>query len=114
MTVHLDSFTANSATLQTPPEELVPSRYALRLGDIDVMVISDGVLPLPTQTMSTNADPADREQPERLLPQRRVCPPARRHRVDDQRPRIPPGDEKDRAPVQEVPCPRRGQCGQGR
>jgi len=61
MTLHLDSFTANRAvTLQTASEELVPSRYALRLGDIDVMVISDGVLPLPTQTMSTNADPADR------------------------------------------------------
>jgi glyoxylase-like metal-dependent hydrolase (beta-lactamase superfamily II) len=61
MTLHLDSFTANRAVaLQTQSEELVPSRYALRLGDIDVMVISDGVLPLPTQTMSTNADPADR------------------------------------------------------
>jgi glyoxylase-like metal-dependent hydrolase (beta-lactamase superfamily II) len=41
-------------------EELVPSRYALRVGDIDVLVISDGVLPLPTETMSTNADPANR------------------------------------------------------
>ncbi|CAI8905298.1 Zn-dependent hydrolase, glyoxylase [Pseudomonas sp. IT-347P] len=41
-------------------EELVPSRYALRIGDIDVMVVSDGVLPLPTQTMSTNVDPAAR------------------------------------------------------
>jgi glyoxylase-like metal-dependent hydrolase (beta-lactamase superfamily II) len=60
MTMHLDSFTAHNATLQTPTEELVPSRYALRLGNIDVMVISDGVLPLPTQTMSTNADPAER------------------------------------------------------
>lgn len=60
MTMHLESFTAHNATLQTPTEELVPSRYALRLGNIDVMVISDGVLPLPTQTMSTNADPAER------------------------------------------------------
>jgi glyoxylase-like metal-dependent hydrolase (beta-lactamase superfamily II) len=40
------------------PDELVPSRYALRVGDIDVLVISDGVLPLPTKTMATNADPA--------------------------------------------------------
>ncbi|VVM38668.1 hypothetical protein PS645_00155 [Pseudomonas fluorescens] len=39
-------------------EELVPSRYALNIGDIDVLVISDGVLPLPTATMSTNVDPA--------------------------------------------------------
>lgn len=41
-------------------EELVSSRYALKVGDIDVMVVSDGVLPLPTQTMSTNADPIAR------------------------------------------------------
>ena len=41
-------------------EELVPSRYALRVGEIDVLVISDGVLPLPTETMSTNVDPAVR------------------------------------------------------
>lgn len=41
-------------------EELVSSRYALRVGEIDVLVISDGVLPLPTSTMSTNVDPADR------------------------------------------------------
>lgn len=41
-------------------EELVSSRYALKVGEIDVMVVSDGVLPLPTQTMSTNADPAAR------------------------------------------------------
>lgn len=41
-------------------EELVPSRYALQVGDLDVLVISDGVLPLPTETMSTNVDPTDR------------------------------------------------------
>ncbi|SCX96751.1 MULTISPECIES: MBL fold metallo-hydrolase [unclassified Pseudomonas] len=41
-------------------EELVPSRYALKIGEIDVLVVSDGVLPLPTATMSTNADPAAR------------------------------------------------------
>ena len=29
------------------PDELVPSRYALRVGEIDVLVVSDGVLPLP-------------------------------------------------------------------
>src|SRR5499426_2539909 len=39
--------------------ELVPSRYALRVGDIDVLVISDGVLPLPAATLATNADPAE-------------------------------------------------------
>ncbi len=41
------------------PEELVPSRYALRVGEIDVLVISDGVLPLPAKTLATNAAPAD-------------------------------------------------------
>jgi glyoxylase-like metal-dependent hydrolase (beta-lactamase superfamily II) len=37
---------------------LVPSRYALRVGGIDVLVISDGVLRLPTATLATNVDPA--------------------------------------------------------
>src|SRR5215831_5900888 len=41
------------------PDELVPSRYPLRVGEIDVLVISDGVLPLPAATLATNADPAD-------------------------------------------------------
>ena len=45
---------------ETGTEELVPSRYALRIGEIDVLVVSDGVLPLPTETMSTNADPTAR------------------------------------------------------
>ena len=42
------------------PEELVPSRYALKVGDIDVLVVSDGVLPLPTAMLGHNADPAIR------------------------------------------------------
>jgi len=42
------------------PDELVPSRYAVRVGDIDVLVVSDGVLPLPTKMLAHNADPADR------------------------------------------------------
>jgi glyoxylase-like metal-dependent hydrolase (beta-lactamase superfamily II) len=41
------------------PGELVPSRYALRVGDIDVLVISDGVFPLSSATLATNANPAD-------------------------------------------------------
>src|SRR5258705_2595081 len=40
-------------------DELVPSRYALRVGDIDVLVISDGVLPITAPTLATNADSAD-------------------------------------------------------
>ena len=42
------------------PEELVPSRYAVRIGEIDVLVVSDGVLPLPTAMLGHNADPAVR------------------------------------------------------
>ena len=41
-------------------DELVPSRYALRIGKIDVLVVSDGVLPLPTTMLAYNADPAVR------------------------------------------------------
>jgi glyoxylase-like metal-dependent hydrolase (beta-lactamase superfamily II) len=39
---------------------LVPSRYAVRIGDIDVLVVSDGVLPLPTKMLGHNADAATR------------------------------------------------------
>jgi glyoxylase-like metal-dependent hydrolase (beta-lactamase superfamily II) len=41
-------------------DELVPSRYALQVGEIDVLVVSDGVLPLPTAMLAHNADPAVR------------------------------------------------------
>jgi glyoxylase-like metal-dependent hydrolase (beta-lactamase superfamily II) len=41
-------------------DELVPSRYALRVGELDVLVVSDGVLPLPTAMLAHNADPAVR------------------------------------------------------
>src|SRR4051812_8137150 len=40
------------------PDELVPSRYALRVGGIDVLVVSDGVIAPPGATMATNAAPA--------------------------------------------------------
>ncbi|HWK69839.1 MBL fold metallo-hydrolase [Pollutimonas sp. M17] len=40
--------------------DLVPSRYAVQIGNIDVLVISDGVLPLPTAMLGHNADPVDR------------------------------------------------------
>jgi glyoxylase-like metal-dependent hydrolase (beta-lactamase superfamily II) len=42
--------------------ELVPSRYAVRVGDVDVVLISDGILPLPTTTMSTNVSQSDRNE----------------------------------------------------
>jgi len=37
-------------------EELVPSRYAVRIGEIEVLVISDGVLPLPTKMLGHNVE----------------------------------------------------------
>ena len=43
-----------------PPEEPVPSRYVQRIGEIEVLVIRDGVLPLPTQMWAHTADPAAR------------------------------------------------------
>src|SRR5262249_1913450 len=40
--------TVNARYIHGRPEsELVPSRYALKVGAIDVMVVSDGVLSLP-------------------------------------------------------------------
>ena len=41
-------------------DDLVPSRYALRIGAIEVLVISDGVLPLPTKMLGHNVKPAVR------------------------------------------------------
>ena len=41
-------------------DELVPSRYALRVGDIDVLVVSDGVLTLPGAMLGHNVEPAVR------------------------------------------------------
>ncbi|WP_257193480.1 MULTISPECIES: MBL fold metallo-hydrolase [unclassified Bradyrhizobium] len=50
----------HNVSIASNPEELVPSRYAVRIGDIDVLVVSDGVLPLPTTMLAHNADPAVR------------------------------------------------------
>ena len=55
MNLHNTSYPVSSG-----PEELVPSRYALKIGDIDVLVVSDGVLPLPTTMLGHNVDPAVR------------------------------------------------------
>jgi glyoxylase-like metal-dependent hydrolase (beta-lactamase superfamily II) len=43
-----------------PEHELVPSRYVHRVGKIDVMVVSDGVLSLPGAMLGHNVDPAVR------------------------------------------------------
>src|SRR5258705_5583228 len=56
MSLSLDS---TSLPGRTGTDELVPSRYALQVGTIDVLVISDGVFPLPATTLATNANPAD-------------------------------------------------------
>ena len=56
-TVRLDGTTDSS---RTGRDELVPSRYALRVGEIEVMVVSDGVLTLPGEMLGHNADPAVR------------------------------------------------------
>lgn len=54
------SIVVNSDAGSAASSELVPSRYALRIGEIDVLVISDGVLPLPTAMLAHNADPTAR------------------------------------------------------
>ena len=56
MNLHDPSYTGNKV-----PDELVPSRYALRIGEIDVMVVSDGVLTLPGAMLAHNAEQAVRE-----------------------------------------------------
>ena len=42
------------------PDEPVPSRYALKVGEIEVLVVSDGVLPIPAPVIAHNVDPAVR------------------------------------------------------
>jgi len=49
-----------SHPVRSGPDELVPSRYALRVGEMDVLVVSDGVLSLPGAMLAHNADPAVR------------------------------------------------------
>src|SRR5262245_57231179 len=56
----MDTFTTKDS-IRPPRDELVPSRYALTVGDIDVLVISDGVLHLPTNVLVATADPAARQ-----------------------------------------------------
>lgn len=53
------------------PEELVPSRYAVQIGDIEVLIISDGVLPLPTKMLGHNVAATERATwlNEMFLPQ---------------------------------------------
>lgn len=58
---HSSLIVETSAASERPaPDELVPSRYAMKVGEIEVMVVSDGVLTLPSVTLAHNADPAVR------------------------------------------------------
>src|SRR5262245_61720179 len=41
-------------------DELVPSRYALRVGEIDALAVSDGVVSLPIRMLAHDTDPAVR------------------------------------------------------
>jgi glyoxylase-like metal-dependent hydrolase (beta-lactamase superfamily II) len=50
----------SSHAVGSRPDELVPSRYAVRVGEIDVLVVSDGVLTLPGAMVAYNAEPAVR------------------------------------------------------
>src|ERR1700755_2076221 len=55
MNLHMTSHPARPV-----PDELVPSRYALRIGEIDVLVVSSGILSLPTRMLAHDTDPAVR------------------------------------------------------
>ncbi len=59
-----------SKSIQSATNELVPSRYAVQIGDIEVLVISDGVLPLPNLMLGHNADATARAtwMQDRFLP----------------------------------------------
>ena len=46
--------------IKSGSNELVPSRYAVQVGEIEVLVISDGVLPIPSETIAYNVDAAVR------------------------------------------------------
>jgi glyoxylase-like metal-dependent hydrolase (beta-lactamase superfamily II) len=50
-----------NTSAQSGHDELVPSRYALKIGEIDVLVVSDGVLPLPTAMLAHNVDQSLRQ-----------------------------------------------------
>jgi glyoxylase-like metal-dependent hydrolase (beta-lactamase superfamily II) len=52
------SLDITSPTGRPHPEDMVPSRYVLRVGEIDVLIVSDGVLTIPTKVMAVNAKPA--------------------------------------------------------
>src|SRR5262245_22935084 len=56
----LSSSATRRSNTAVEPDEMVPSRYAQKVGAIDVLVISDGVLPIPARTIAHNIEPAVR------------------------------------------------------
>ena len=54
-------------------DELVPSRYALKVGEIDVLVVSDGVLSLPGPTLATTSTRPSGRPGWRTCSCRRTC-----------------------------------------
>jgi hypothetical protein len=71
MIMSAQSSLATRRSTTAEPDELVPSRYALRVGKIDVLVVSDGVIQISAETMAPNADPAVRSAwlHDRFLPE---------------------------------------------
>ncbi len=59
MSAQSSSATRRSTTA-AEHDELVPSRYALRVGEIDVLVVSDGVLSLPGAMLERHVPAAGR------------------------------------------------------
>lgn len=45
---------------RTGQKELVPSRYAMKVGELDVLIVSDGMLTLPSEMLAHNADASSR------------------------------------------------------
>ena len=68
-TISLDNSRAGRRGL----DELVPSRYSLKVGEIDVLVVSDGVLSLPGEMLGYNIDPAVGGPGWRTISSRRIC-----------------------------------------
>lgn len=50
----------STGNIESLRDELVPSRYVINIGDIEVIIISDGILTPPAESMATNADPGSR------------------------------------------------------
>ena len=54
-------------------DELVPSRYAVKVGEIDVLVISDGVLPIQARRSPTTRTRPTGRPGSRTCSCRRTC-----------------------------------------